>query len=98
MNHAHSQECGVNDGSRHRVCDNRGTKSLVGTTRFLDSNILRVAPRKPRSLIERIDNSLYGETSNHHRIPLFNAKRLHGHEISAKTFCAEDEFYLFVFL
>ena len=43
-------------------------------------------------------NDLAGETSLHHRIPLFDARSLHGLDINASNFRAEEEFYLDAFL
>ena len=72
----------------------------AGTTQeALDSNVLRLAPElKPWELPERLVSELSGETSLHHRIPLFDARSLHGLDISASNFRAEEEFYLDAFL
>ena len=39
-------------------------------------------------------NELSGETSLHHRIPLFDARLLYSSDISARNFRAEEDFYL----
>lgn len=96
----HSPKDEYDDGSRHRGSVARGTTASVGTTQEArDCNVLRLAPkRKPWLLPERPVNSLSGETSVHHRIPLFDARLLHGLDISASNFRAEDDFYLDAFL
>ena len=43
-------------------------------------------------------NDLSGETSLHHRIPLFDARQIHGLDISASNFRAEEDFSLDAFL
>ena len=53
---------------------------------------------KPWCLPEHLINSLSYETSQHHRIPLFDASELHGLSSSAKNFRAEEDFYLDAFL
>ena len=52
----------------------------------------------PWELSERLVNELSGGTSLHHRIPLFDARSLHGFDISASNFRAEEDFYLDAFL
>ena len=65
----------------------------------LDVNVLRLAPEyKPWVLPERLVNDLSVETSLHHRISLFDARLLHGLDISANNFRAEEDFYLDAFL
>ena len=39
-------------------------------------------------------NDLSGETSLHHQIPLFDARLLHGLDISTSKFRAEEDFYM----
>ena len=87
------------DGSRHRGQDTRGTITSVGTTQeALDSNVLRLAPeQKPWQLPERLLNMWSCEATEHHPIPLFDSRQLHGLDISAKNFRTEDEFYLDAF-
>ncbi|CAI5743871.1 unnamed protein product [Peronospora destructor] len=82
------------DVPSHREGNCRGTISSVGTTQeALDRNVLRLAPElKPWLLLERLINDLSGETSAHHRIPLFDARRLHGLDISANNFRAEEDY------
>ena len=79
--------------------DSSGTKASFGTTQeALDGNVLRLAPGHKRWVLpERLVNDLSGETSLHHRIPLFDARHLHGFDISASNFRAEEDFYLDVF-
>ena len=79
------------DGPRHREAKYRGTVTSVGTTQEeLDRNVLRLASeRKPWLLPEQLINNLSGETSAHHRIPLFDARRIHGLDNSASNFRAE---------
>ena len=47
---------------------------------------------KPWLLPEQLINILSHETSQHHRIPLFDASELHGLSSSAKNFRAEKDF------
>ena len=97
---ANSQERDDRDGSHHRDSDICGTNASVGTKQeALDRNVLRLASEhKPWQLPERLVNDLSGMTSEHHRIPLFDARMLHGLDISASNFRAEEDFYLDVFL
>ena len=71
----------LDDGATHRHTDNCGTNK--GTTVKRDE-------LKPWRLPERLIDSLSHETSQHHRIPLFDAAELHGLDPSAGTFCAEE--------
>ena len=98
LSHSPVREC--DDGPRHRETVYRDTPTSVGITQeALDRNVLRLASEpKPWLLPERLINSLSGDTSAHHRIPLFDAKRLHGLDISASNFRAEEDFYLDAFL
>ena len=77
------------DGASRHHSQSRGTDS--GTTSKREE-------LKPWRLPERLINGLSHETSQHHRIPLFDASELHGLSPSAKNFGAEDDFYLDVFL
>ena len=71
--------------------------SLVPRRRVY-GNVLRLAPEhKPWVLPERLVNDLSGETSLHYRIPLFDARLLHGLNISAGNFRAKEYFYLDTF-
>ena len=96
----HSPVREYDDGPRHREAKYRGTVTSVGTTQEeLDRNVLRLASeRKPWLLPEQLINNLSGETSAHHRIPLFDARRLHGLDNSASNFRAEEDFFLDAFL
>ena len=49
-------------------------------------------------LPERLVDDLSGETSLHHQIPLFDARQIHGLDISASNFRAEEDFYPDAFL
>ena len=61
--------------------------------------MLHLAPtHKPWVLPERLVNDLSGETSLHHRIPLFDARQIHGLDISASNCRAVEYFYLDAFL
>ena len=73
--------------SRHHI-ENCGTGK--GTT--LKRNEL-----KPWRLPEQLINSSSHETSQHHRIPLFDASELHILRFSVKNFRAEEDFYLDAF-
>ena len=50
------------------------------------------AERKPWLWPEKLINDLSDETSAHHRISLFDARRLHGLDISASNFRAKEDF------
>lgn len=82
------------DGSYHHDSDESGTFASVGTNQqAVDRNVLRLAPElRPWLLPERLVNDLSGTTSEQYRIPLFDANRLHGLEISADNFCAVEDF------
>ena len=61
----------------------------------LAPNVLHLAPEhKHRVLPESLVNDLSGETIFYHRISLFDARQLHGLDISASNFCPEEDFYL----
>ena len=79
----------VANGTSYRHSEYRGTSK--GTPSKWDE--LKLC-RLPEHLI----NTLSHETSQHHRIPLFDASELHGLSSSARNFCAEKDFYLDVFL
>ena len=52
---------------------------------------------KPWRLPKQLINSLSHETSQHHRIPLYDASELHSLSSSAKIFRAEEDLNLDVF-
>ena len=76
------------DGASRRHFESRGTNT--GTT-------LKRDELKPWCLPDQLIDSLYNETSQHHRIPFFDASELHGLSSSAKNFRAEEDFYLDAF-
>ena len=96
---ARSQERDDSNGSRHRDEDDCGTSTSVGTTQQeLDHNVLRLAPEiKPLLPPESLINCLSGVTSDHHRIPLFNASKIHGLKCGVKGFNDAEDYYLDVF-
>ena len=96
--HSPYSECG--DDLNRFDDDSSGTMASVGNTQVaLDGNVLRLAPeQKPWVIPERLVNELSGETSLHHRIPLFDARQIHGLNISAINFRAKEDFYLDAFL
>ena len=64
-----------------------------------DSKISRCAPeKKPWLLPEQPISSLSRETTPHNKHPLYIATKLHGLDPSAKSFRAEEDFYLDAFL
>ena len=77
------------DGASRRHPKSRGTDT--GTT-------LKRDELKPWRLPEQLINSLSHETSQHHRIPLFDASELNGLSSSAMNSRAEKDFYLDAFL
>ena len=79
----------ADDGASHHHSENRGT--VEGSTSMRDE-------LKPWRLPEKLINSLSHETSQHHRIPLFDVSELHGLSSSAKNFRAEQDLYLDAFL
>ena len=68
-----------------------GTITSVGATQDSnDRSALRIAPERKACLFpEQLINDFSGETSAHHRIPLFDARRLHGLDINASNYRAE---------
>ena len=79
----------VANGTSYRHSEYRGTSK--GTPSKWDE-------LKPCRLPEHLIITFSHETSQHHRIPLFDASELHGLSSSARNFCAEKYFYLDVFL
>ena len=79
----------VDEGTSRRHSEDRGTGK---------NTTLKRDELKPWSLPEQLIKSLSHETSQHHRIPLFDASEIHGLSSSAKSFRAEEYFYLDVFL
>ena len=96
----HSPISKYDDGLRHRDGDSSGTNSSVSTTQeAMDCSVLLLAPdSKPWIIPERFVNELSGETSNHNRIPSFDARVLYGLNMSASNFRAEQDVCLDAFL
>ena len=90
----------VDDSVRsHRSHSRDSGAGYLGTTQEeQDRDAIRFAPeRKPWMPSLREKREWYDYTTGGCRIPLFDLSRLHGLEVSAKSYRTEHDFYIDVF-